>query len=188
MRLGLWLGDLRQDLEISLRSLMRSPVLALTIVATVGLGIGATAAIFAVVDAALLRPLPYAAPGELVRIYTDAPPYRFRFSQADYLALDAQQTTFKQIAGYTERAAAFTDGQVAERLRGRVVSWSYFDLLGVKPALGRPFTVADGQPASAPVVIVSHSFWQQRMGGRAEAATAGTSSSAAPRCSPSATA
>ena len=169
MRLGLWLGDLMQDLAISLRSLARSPVLTLTIVATVGLGIGATAAMFAVVDAALLRPLPYAAPAELVRIYTDAPPYRFRFSQADYLALDAQQTTFKQIAGYTERAAAFTDGQVAERLRGRVVSWSYFDLLGVRPALGRPFTSADGQPASAPVVIVSHAFWRQRMGGRSEA-------------------
>ena len=169
MRLGLMVGDLIQDLQISVRSLARAPVLALTIVATVGLGIGATAAMFAVVDAALFRPLPYAAPGELVRIYTDTPPYRFRFSQADYLALEAQQTTFTQIAGYTERAAAFTDGQVAERLRGRVVSWSYFDLLGLKPALGRAFTAADGQAASAPAVIVSHQFWQQRMSGRADA-------------------
>ncbi len=169
MRLGLMLGDLFQDVAISLRSLRRSPVLALTIVTTVGLGIGATATMFAVVDAALLRPLPYAAPSELVRIYTDAPPFRFRFSQADYLALEAQQTTFKQIAGYTERAAAFTDGQVAERLRGRVVSWSYFDVLGVTPALGRAFTPADGLPASAPAVIVSHQFWQQRMSGRPDA-------------------
>jgi putative ABC transport system permease protein len=149
--------------------LRRSPVLALTIVATVGLGIGATAAMFAVVDAALLRPLPYASPEELVRIYTDHPPYRFPFSQADYLALDAQQTTFKQVAGYAARAAAFTDGQVAERLRGRVVSWSYFDLLGVKPALGRTFTRADGQPASPPVVVVSHQFWHQRLGARPDA-------------------
>ena len=169
MRLGFLLGDLIQDLGISLRSLRRSPVLALTIVTTVGLGIGATAAMFAVVDAALLRPLPYAAPEELVRIYTDHPPYKFPFSQADYLALDAQQTTFKQVAGYASRAAAYTDGQVAERLRGRVVSWSYFDLLGLKPALGRSFTRADGQPASPPVVVVSHDFWQQRMGGSADA-------------------
>ena len=169
MRVGLMLSDLIQDVEISVRSLLRAPVLAATIVLTVGLGIGATAAMFAVVDAALLRPLPYAAPGELVRIYTDAPPFRFRFSQADYLALDAQQTTFSQIAGYTERAAAFTDGQVAERLRGRVVSWSYFDLLGITPVLGRAFTATDGQPASEPAVIVSHQFWNQKMGGRSDA-------------------
>jgi putative ABC transport system permease protein len=169
MRMGLMLADLVQDLRISFRSLVRSPILALTIVATVGLGIGATTAMFAVVDAALLRPLPYAAPGELVRIYTDAPPYVFRFSQADYLALAAQQTTFSQVAGYTERAAAFSDGQVAEQLRGRVVSWSYFDLLGLGPSLGRGFVAADGQPSSPQVVIVSHQFWRQRMGGRADA-------------------
>jgi putative ABC transport system permease protein len=167
--MGLMLADLVQDLRISFRSLVRSPILALTIVATVGLGIGATTAMFAVVDAALLRPLPYAAPGELVRIYTDAPPYVFRFSQADYLALAAQQTTFSQVAGYTERAAAFSDGQVAEQLRGRVVSWSYFDLLGLGPSLGRGFVATDGQPSSPQVVIVSHQFWRQRMGGRADA-------------------
>lgn len=90
--------DLRQDIRITCRSLLRSPLLALTIIATVGLGIGATTAMFAVVDAALLRPLPYPAPDELVRIYTDTPPFRFRFSQADYLALEAQQTTFSKVA------------------------------------------------------------------------------------------
>src|SRR5512138_3505954 len=166
MRLTLALGEAVRDLRISFRTLLRSPVLALTIVVTVGLGIGATTAMFAVVEAALLRPLPYAAPEELVRIYTDAPPYRFRFSQADYLALEAQQTTFAQVAGYTERAAAFSDGQAADRLQGRVVSWSYFDLLGLKPRLGRGFSYADGRPSSPPVVIVSHQFWLQRLGGR----------------------
>jgi putative ABC transport system permease protein len=169
MRLAMVLGDLVGDLRISIRSLSRVPVLALTIVATVGLGIGATTAIFAVVDAALLRPLPYPAPGNLVRIYTDTPPYKFRFSQADYLALEAQQTTFEQVAGYSERAMAFTDGQVAERLRGKLVSWSYFDLLGVTPALGRGFVRADGTQGNPPVVIVSHEFWRQRLGGRADA-------------------
>src|SRR5688572_14484000 len=167
--IGLLSADLLQDLRVTCRSLLRSPLLALTIVATVGLGIGATTAMFAVVDAAFLRSLPYAAPGELVRIYTDAPPYRFRLSQADYLALDAQQTTFSTIAGYTERTAAFSDGDRAEQLRGRLVSWSYFDLLGIKPALGRVFTPADGKPASAPAVIVSHRFWQQRLGSSADA-------------------
>ena len=67
--------------------------------ATVGLGIGATTVIFAAVNAALLQPLPYAEPARLVRIYTDAPPNKFRFSVADYLALQAQQTQFEQVAG-----------------------------------------------------------------------------------------
>jgi putative ABC transport system permease protein len=162
-------ADLLHDLRVTCRSLLRSPLLALTIVATVGLGIGATTAMFAVVDAALLRSLPYAAPHELVRIYTDTPPFRFRFSQADYLALEAQQTSFSAIAGYSERTAAFSDGEVAEQVRGRLVSWSYFDLLRLKPALGRAFTPADGKPASAPAVIASHRFWQQRLGSRKDA-------------------
>lgn len=79
-------------------------MLTLTIVLTVGLGIGATTTIFGAVNAALLRPLPYAQPERLVRIYTDAPPYQFRFSLADYFALQDQQTQFEQVAAYTGRA------------------------------------------------------------------------------------
>ena len=140
---------------------------------TVGLGIGATTTMFAVIHAALLRPLPYADPGRLVWIYTDAPPNRFRFSVADYLALEEQQTGFARVAGYTERAVAFSDGQVAERLRGRVVSWSYFELLGIQPLLGRLFSPSDGRPGAAPVVVVSHRFWQERLGGRPTGRTSG---------------
>ena len=136
MQSGLLVGDLLQDLRIGLRGLLRAPMMTMTIVATVGLGIGATTVIFSAVHAALLRPLPYADPERLVRIYTDAPPNKFRFSVADYLALQAQQTHFEQIAGYTDRPRAFSDGTVAERVRGRVVSWTYFALLGVKPAVG----------------------------------------------------
>jgi predicted permease len=169
MQRGLMLLDLKQDVRICLRDLLRVPVMTLTIVTTVGLGIGATTAIFAAVHAALLRPLPYRDPERLVRIYTDHPPFRFPFSVADYLALVEQQTSFEQIAGYTERAMAFSDGTVAERLRGRVVSWSYFSLLGLRPALGRDFTASDGRPGSPPAVIVSHGFWRERLGGSSEA-------------------
>ena len=160
------LQDLKQDLAVGLRNLVRIPMLTLTVVATVGLGIGATTAIFGAVNAALLRPLPYADPDRLVRIYTDAPPFKFRFSVADYLALQAQQTQFEQIAGYTDREMAFTDGMTAERVAGRLVSWSYFSLLGIRPAIGRDFTETDGRPGSPPAVIVSHGFWQRRLGGQ----------------------
>jgi putative ABC transport system permease protein len=165
MQRGLMLADLAQDLRICLRGLLRAPMMTMTIVATVGLGIGATTVIFSAVHAALLRPLPYADPGRLVRIYTDAPPNKFRFSAADYLALQSQQTHFEQIAGYTDREMAFSDGNVADRLRGRVVSWTYFALLGISPVVGRDFTELDGRPGSPPAVIVSHGFWQRRLGG-----------------------
>jgi predicted permease len=169
MRRGLWLQDAIQDVRLSLRSLLRAPVLAATVVLTVGLGVGATTAMFALVHAILLRPLPYADPDRLVRIYTDAPPNKFPFSVADYLALDEQQRSFERIAGYASRSMAFSDGRVAERLPGRTVSGAYFDLLGIRPALGRSFTEADARPGSAPTVIVSHRFWRERLGGRADA-------------------
>src|SRR3989475_1904995 len=157
-----------QDVRICLRNLLRVPLLTVTVVLTVGLGIGATTVIFSAVNAALLRPLPYADPDRLVRIFTDAPPNKFPFSVADYLALQAQQTRFEQIAGYSSRAMAFTDGTAAERLRGRAVSWTYFALLGLKPAIGRDFTESDGRPGNPPAVIVSYGFWQRRLGGRSD--------------------
>lgn len=166
---GTIIRDLGQDVRISLRTLRRAPIMTLTILATVGLGIGATTVMFTAVDAAMFRPLPYTKAEQLVRIYTDAPPYRFRFSLADYLALEAQQTQFTHIAAYTSRTMGYSDGSVAERLDGKLVSWTYFDLLDITPVLGRRFSEGDGRPGSPPSVIVSHGFWQQRLGGRTDA-------------------
>jgi predicted permease len=169
MQRRLAIADLAQDMRIALRALRRAPVLALTIVASVGLGIGAAAAIFAIIDAALLRPLPYPNSSQLVRVYTDSPPYRFRLSVVDYQALAAQQTTFANVAGYVDRPMTYTDGASAERLRGRAVTASYFDTLGLTPALGRNFTDAEARPGGQPSVIVSDRFWRQRLGGRPDA-------------------
>src|SRR5207245_1405715 len=166
---GLMIEDLAHDVRVSLRGVLRRPLMGIVIVATVGLGIGATTTVFSAVNAALLRPLPYADPDRLVRIYTDAPPNRFPFSVVDYLALKAEQTQFEQIAGYASRGMTFTDGTVAERVRGRDVSPEYFALLGIRPALGRALSEDDGRPGSQRVVIVSDEFWKQRLGGRADA-------------------
>jgi putative ABC transport system permease protein len=169
MQRMLMLQDFSQDVRTSCRSLLRTPVLALTVIGTVGLGIGATTAIFSAVNAALLRPLPYSEPDRLVRIYTDTPPFKFRFSVADYLALESQQTQFDQVAAYSNRTMTFSDGNTAELLRGYLVSSTYFALLGMRPVLGRDFSEADGRPGSPAVVIVSHGFWQERLGGRPDA-------------------
>jgi predicted permease len=161
-------NDLTHEVRTALRALGRVPVLTAIIVLTVGIGIGASTAIFAAVDAALLRPLPYADSGRLFWIYTDAPPFRWRFSAVDFLALEAQQTHFESIAAYTERSMAFTTGATAELLNGRVVTPSYFKLLGIVPALGRDFVPADAKQGSAPVVILSDGFWRQRLGSRTD--------------------
>lgn len=163
------IADLVQDARVALRGLVRAPGLALTIVASVGLGIGAATAIFAVIDAALLRPLPYPNPSQLVRLYTDTPPYKFPFSLVDYQALAAQQTTFTKVAAFANRPMTYTDGNSAERLRGREVTATYFDTVGITPALGRNFTEAEARPGGQRSVIVSDQFWRQRLGGAADA-------------------
>jgi predicted permease len=169
MQRSLSLQDLTQDFRIGIRSLLRVPLLTATIVLTVGVGIGATAAIFSAIDAAVLRPLPYANADRLVRIYTDAPPFKFRFSAADYLAFTEQQTRFERHATFTDRSVTFSGGQVAELLRARVVSWGFFSVLGITPVLGRDFTEMDGRAGAPVVALASQAFWQQRLGGRSEA-------------------
>ena len=151
---------------MSARSLGRARLLTLTIIATVGLGLGATTTIFSAVNAALLKPLPYAEPSRLAWIYTDAPPFEFRFSAVDYLALQEQQTGFERIAAFTDRTLSFSDGVTADLLRGRAVSWTYFGVLGIRPAFGRDFAESDGRVGAPPAVILSDAFWQQRLGGR----------------------
>ncbi|HLE85550.1 MAG TPA: ABC transporter permease, partial [Thermoanaerobaculia bacterium] len=158
-----------RDLRLSLRSLARRPGLAVTIVLTVGLGLGATTTMWSVVHAVLLEPLPYADPGRLMRIYTDSPPNVFRFSVADWLALDEQQTSFEQVAGYTNVMMTFNRGDVAERVPGKQVTGSYFSLLGIRPLHGRPLGPADDVPGGEPVVVLGHGFAASRLGG-AEAA------------------
>jgi putative ABC transport system permease protein len=168
MQGGLLLDDLTQDLRICVRTLLRTPGLAMTVVMTVGLGIGATTAMFGVINATLIRPLPYEHADRLVRIYTDSPPNKWPLSVADYLTLESQQTRFDQVAGYVERPMSFSDGSVAERVSGRTVTWTYFALLGLRPALGRSFNEADGRPGAPRAVIVSHGFWSRQLAGRAD--------------------
>jgi predicted permease len=168
MQRALLFQDVTQDLRIGVRSLLRAPVLTLTIIVTVGLGLGATVAIFSAVSAALLRPLPYSEPETLVRIYTDTPPFKFRFSAVDYLAFTERQRRFERHATYTDRAVSFINGDTAELLRARVVSWGFFSVLGIRPMIGRDFDEQDGEVGNPPVAIASHGFWQRRLGGRTD--------------------
>lgn len=157
--------NLWRDLRLSFRSLARSPGLTATIVLTVGLGIGATTAMWSAVHRVLISPLPYAEPGRLVRIFTDSPPNRWRFSVADYLALDEQQTTFEKVAGYTAGTATYHHGEGVERVQSKIVTGDYFTLLGLRPSAGRLLGPDDDRPGGEQVVVVSDAFASRHLGG-----------------------
>ncbi|MFQ5744450.1 MAG: ABC transporter permease, partial [Acidobacteriota bacterium] len=154
-----------RDLRLSARGLIRSPVLAATIVLTVGLGIGGTVAVFSIVHTVLIKPLPYAEPGQLLRIYHDYPPNRWPLSVADWLAIQEQQTMFTSVAAYRNRSVTYSEDDRAERIRAKYVTAGYFSLLGMVPLQGRLFRAADDVPGAAPTVVVGNAFWQNELGG-----------------------
>ena len=158
-----------RDLQFALRALRRRPGVSAVAIATFALGIGANTAIFSVVDAVVLRPLPFVEPDQLVRIWSSNPRGipRNAVSPADYFDFEAQAVGPQGLTGL----AAFTSGDTmtlrageASRVVTSMVSTSFFDVLGSFPSQGRSLIVADGADGAAPVAIVSDEFWRTRMG------------------------
>jgi ABC-type antimicrobial peptide transport system permease subunit len=156
--------QLLRDIGHSGRSLVKTPAMSLTIVLTVGLGIGGTAAMFSAVHAVLIKPLPYSDPERLVAISTDSPPNRWPLSVVDYQAIEEQQTTFESVAAFQRRIVTFSQDDVAERIWVRFVTPSYFSLLGISPLYGRTFVAGDAEPGTELTVVSSHRFWRDRLG------------------------
>ena len=161
--IGGFMSGLVSDLRQSVQSLMRSPGLAATIVLTVGLGLGATAAMITVIDAVVLRPLPYPDQDALMWIYWDRPPSQFPLSVADYRAIDEQQTSFSHLAGYATSTVTVTAGATPTRVTAREVTWGYFSTLGLVPAHGRLFDKSDDEPGRR-IVVLSRDFWETECG------------------------
>jgi putative ABC transport system permease protein len=145
-----------QDLRYGARMLMRNPGFTLIAVITLALGIGANAAIFSVVNAVLLRPLPYRDPDRLVIV----PVAEGR----DFLRWREQAKAFESMAAYDGGAAILTGSGEPERLSAPHVSADLFATLGVAPALGRAFTPEEDRVGGEPVVILSNALWQRRFG------------------------
>ena len=155
--------QLWRDVLYSVRSLARTPALTATIVLTVGIGLGATTGMVSVVRAVLVNPLPYAAPGELFWLYTDNPPYRFRFSVVDYRALEADHPTFSSVAAYQTSRVTVTEGGAAERVTAKSVTGSYFPLLGQTAPIGRLFDASDDTRGDR-VAVLTAAYWARRFG------------------------
>jgi putative ABC transport system permease protein len=164
------MGNVVQDARYALRTLMRSRGFALVAVLTLALGIGANAAIFSVLDAVLLRPLPYRDPERLVMLWTDSPArglHEERSSLANVRDWSRQSESLEGLAAFDPISTTLTGDQPAEQISVARVSASFFSILGVSPALGRTFT-AEEDAARESVVVLSHGLWQHRLGGSAE--------------------
>ena len=164
-------SQIYQDIRYGVRTLIKTPAFTLLAVFTLALGIGANTAIFSVVNAVLLRALPYADANQLVSMFMsprgDAPEDRFPFAPAAYLNLKSQTNAFQDIAALSNKGwpANLTNAGEAERLQGFQVSSNLFSLLGVNPEVGRPFSTEEDKPGTNHVVVLSHDFWQRRFGG-----------------------
>ena len=157
-----------QDLLSSLRGLRARPTWSALAVLTLALGIGFAVAIFAVVDATLLAPLPFPRPGELVRVWETNPHSgRFDASEPNFLDL-AREAETVQLAAFKPARFDLTADGLAERLAGGRVSAGLFDTLGVAPALGRSFTAAEDLPGGEPVAVLSDELWRRSFGSSAE--------------------
>jgi len=160
------------DLRYALRSLRKSPGYTVLCVAALALGIGANGAIFALVEAMMLRPLPFPAPERLVVPYIEVVggpeslgnPERMPWSYPKLEVLAREQKVFEGIAGFVADSANLTGRGEPERLQLEMVSPGYFDVLGVRALRGRAFVAADGKAGAPVVAVIGEGLWKRRFG------------------------
>ena len=156
---------LLQDLRYGLRMLAKNPGFTAVAVLTLALGIGANTAIFSVIHAVLLRPLPYRDSDRVVVVGQGWMGGAGDFSPADFLDVRAQNHSFEQMAATREWSFNLSAGDRPERVIGDVVTTNLFSLLGVEPVMGRGFTPEDGGQRANRVVVLSYGLWQRHFGG-----------------------
>jgi len=160
-----------RDLKYAFRWLARSPGFALTAILSLGLGIGFNTAIFAVVDALLLRPLPVREPARLIDLYTsgaDGDTFSTN-SLPDLLDYRAQTSVFEDIVGYSPMFAGVTHGDRGRLVLGEVVTGNYFVTLGVGAKMGRTLLPSDDVEGAPRAIVLSHRYWRREFGGQASA-------------------
>jgi predicted permease len=158
------MDTLGQDLAYALRRLRRAPGFTLVATATIAVGIGANAAIFSVVNAVLLKPLPFAQPERLVRVFQTWEGRRVVYSPQNFLDLQAEARSFEGLAAVDEGGVTLTSGGPAERVEGAMVSASFFDVIRVRPVRGRGFLPGENDPGRSKVAVLGHRLWSQRFG------------------------
>ncbi|MBK9316992.1 MAG: ABC transporter permease [Acidobacteria bacterium] len=161
-----------QDLRFGARMLLKKPGFTLIIVLTLALGIGANTAIFSIVRGVLLRPLPYPAPDQLVRVFGNNPGRGFansNISLHDFIDWQKQNRSFSYLAAYNPGSINLSSaGHLPQRIDYTRVTADFFSVLGVDPIIGRAFQAEDDQPGRGDVVVLSHGFWLNYSGGSSD--------------------
>jgi putative ABC transport system permease protein len=161
-----WMDSLVKDVRYGLLLLRRDPVFAFVAISVMAIGIGANTAMFSLMDAVLLKPLPYPAPERMVRVWeAPTPTSRNGISTLNFLDWKRSSTSFEALSAIRGLNAALTGNGEPARLAGTLVSADFFQVFGVKAALGRTFLPDDEQAGASRVVVLSHAAWQGRFGG-----------------------
>jgi putative ABC transport system permease protein len=160
------MGTLLRELRYGLRAITKSPGFAAIAILTLALGIGASTAIFSVVDAVLLRALPYPNPDKIVRVWEQsAKRHRMQLADLNFADFRDQNNTFAELAAFAYGPGAISGGSEPVRANVAIVSREFFKTLGVEPSRGRAFVPEEQRVHGAAAVIVSYSYWQRHLGG-----------------------
>jgi predicted permease len=163
------MDTLLKDIRYSIRSLVKRPSFTAIAVLTLALGIGASTAIFSVVDGVLLRSLPYPDADQVVQLReVNQRGNRVPFAEPNFLDLQARSHSFDSMAQYAGELSTVTGATEPVRVPTFHVSSEFFNVLGVKPIVGRTFLPEETKPGVAPVVVISYGFWQRLLGGRSD--------------------
>lgn len=163
-----WFYSVVKDLRLSIRGIRHSPAFSLTVIATLGLGIGATATVFSLANAWMLRSLPYSEPDRIYAIFENRPREvgsdRIPASVPDFQDWRAQNKSFEAMGSYESADFIYSSGDQSQRVRGAFVAHDLFQALGVRPQAGRYFEEDEFWLSQATVTIVSDGFWRRMLG------------------------
>src|SRR5271168_4512464 len=165
----LWIEQTIQDLRYGLRTLSKSPGFTITAVLTLALGIGACTAIFTLVNAVLIRSLPYGIPERLVYLFSPTPSLKIPVevicpSYGDFYDLKREAKSYADMSSFEQAEFSVTQQGTTQRIGGARVDGDFFSTLQSTPELGRTFTGEDNQPAHAKVAVISHALWVSMFG------------------------
>ncbi|HEU4939402.1 MAG TPA: ABC transporter permease, partial [Vicinamibacterales bacterium] len=167
-----WLDEARQDLRYAARTLRKSGAFAIAAVGTLALVIGGNTTMFSVLNAVLLRPLPYQSPEQLAMLWTEDPAQKLREGRSALWNVEqwrSQSQSFIDLGIFDAMSTTLTGSEGTEQIIGASMSPNVLSLLGVQPVRGRSFSTEEGQQQQQPEVLISHRFWQTRFGGSNDA-------------------
>src|SRR4051794_24218531 len=162
------MSNFLRDIRFAARTIARTPSFFIVVVLTLGLGVGATTAIFSVVNGVLLRPLPYPNPERIVQLWqVSAKGHDFNFSEPNYSDLRSESRSFDALAEFADwgTTSAVVGSGEGVRARHAVVSSNFFSILAAHPVVGRTFVAEEQHVGGEPAAIVGYGFWQRTLGG-----------------------